>query len=264
MKLPLLLVPITLASLAAALIFHQRANRAEQLAADRQTELARLQNELATLSSNMLRYQGGLTTEQNKAQTQELVRLRGEVTQLKTESRAAAQQKVDLERTRAELQRLRGANAAAAAAAAATPPPSTPGSQAGRDHFPKEAWSFSGYESPEAALLSTVWSMQQGDPQTYYNSLTPAEQERMLQQWEGKTLEEIAASHKKDTDPIKQFRILERANTSENELRLKVFVDGVNMLREVAMQRVEGEWKFGGFLPDPPKSVPVQPLQPAQ
>lgn len=261
MKLPLLLLPVTLASLAAALLFHQRAGRAEKLAADRQAEILQLQAQIATLSTNALRYQGGLTTDQNKIQTQELVRLRGEVTQLKVEARAAAQQKVELDKTKAELQRIR---AAKAVAAAPTPPSPPAGSQAGRDAFPKESWTFAGYESPEAALVSAVWSMQQGDPQTYYNGLTPAEQERMLQQWEGKSLEDIAASHKKDTDPIQNVRILQRENASENEMRMTVLVDGANAVRQVSMQRVNGEWKFGGFLPDAPQSVPAQPLIPAQ
>jgi hypothetical protein len=176
---------------------------------------------------------------------QEAVRLRGEVTQLRTTAK-------DAEKLRAENQQLKTENSGLrnAPAPAAAPAP-TPTPQAGS--FPRESWAFAGYTSPEAALVSAIWSMQQGNPKQYFESLTPEEQARIAKSWENKTEAEIVAKHQADTAPITGFRVLTQNAVSENEIQMNVFIEGVNRPEKVSMRRVGNEWKFGGYIREPAK-----------
>jgi hypothetical protein len=179
---------------------------------------------------------------------QEAVRLRGEVTQLRTTTKDAEKLRADNQQLRNENQQLRGAAAAAPAPTAPTAPATpTPGS------FPRESWTFAGYTSPEAALVSAIHSMQSGNPKQYFESLTTEEQLRMNKAWENKTAEEIAAKHVSDTAQITGFRVLTQQAISENEVQMNVFIEGVNRPERVSMKRIGNDWKFGGFIREPAK-----------
>ena len=98
--------------------------------------------------------------------------------------------------------------------------------------------------------------MQQGNARQYFDSLTPDEQLRMTKAWEGKSPEEIAAKQKNDTTPITGIRVMNVANSdlaSGNEVMITVMIDGVNRQEQVRMQRINDEWKFGGFIRAPQK-----------
>ena len=143
-----------------------------------------------------------------------------------------------------------GAISGAAATMAA---PATNAAEAGKDQFPKESWNFAGYASPEAALVSAIWSMKEGNPKTYLDSLSPDEQARMAKVWENKSEAEIAAKHQSDVSSISAFRILERQNVTDNEVLMNVYIEGVGRMEKVSMKRVGNDWKFGGFIRPPPK-----------
>lgn len=175
---------------------------------------------------------------------QEAVRLRGEVTQLRTAAKDTEKLRTENQQLRTENQQLRGASAAAAPAPAA---PATP--QAAT--FPRESWTFSGYTTPEAALVSAIWSMQQGNPRQYFESLTPEEQARIRQTWENKSEAEIVAKHQADTAPITGLRVVGQQPVSENEIQMNVFIEGVNRPEKVSMKKLGNEWKFGGFVREP-------------
>lgn len=182
---------------------------------------------------------------QSEAQTRELMKLRGEVSHLKT---AGAQ----------ELQQLRAENAslkreATRGGAVRTTTGIDQVRDAEQGHFPRESWSFAGYKSPENALVSAIWSMREGDPKTYFNSLTPEEQARLGKQWESKSEAEIAAKHQSDVSKITSMQILDRQPVSDDEMTMSVYIGGVDRTEKVRMQRVEGEWKFGGYIREPPK-----------
>src|ERR1051325_8677539 len=94
-----------------------------------------------------------------RAEGQDLLKLRNEVTQLRAGSK-------EMEKLRAENQQLRSAAAAARTAVPPTPPspvPPVPAAGTGAQ-FPKESWTFSGYASPDAALVSAIWAMKEGNP----------------------------------------------------------------------------------------------------
>ncbi len=175
---------------------------------------------------------------------QDAARLRGEVTQLRTTAKDADKLRAENQQLKSENQKLRGATVAAEPAAAPAP---TPGS------FPRETWSQAGYASPEAALVSAIYSMQQGNPRQYFDSLTPEEQLRMAKVWENKSPEEIAAKHVSDTSRITGLKITQTQPVSADESLMTVFIEGVNREEVVRMKRVGNDWKFGGYIREPAK-----------
>jgi len=182
---------------------------------------------------------------QSETQTRELMKLRGEVSQLRV---GGAQ----------ELQQLRAENAAlkreaTRGGAVRTITGIDQLREAEQGHFPRESWGFAGYKSPENALVSAIWSMREGDPKTYFNSLTPEEQARLGKQWESKSEAEIAAKHQSDVSKITSMQIVNRQPVSDDEMTMSVYIGGVDRTEKVRMQRVDGEWKFGGYIREPQK-----------
>ena len=176
-----------------------------------------------------------------RAEAQEVLKLRNEVRQLRTGAR-------ETEKLRADNQQLRAAAEAVAAFAASTPAPAAVGG-----HFPKENWAFSGYATAEAALVSAIWAMKEGNPTTYLESLSPAEQARMAKVWENKSEAEIAAKHQSDVAKITGLRVLEQQVVGDDEAVLVVRIEGVERMEKVSMKRVGNDWKFSGFIRDPAK-----------
>lgn len=178
----------------------------------------------------------------------EVHKLRGDVTRLRAQSEEAARLKAANEKLQASNARIRQTADEAAAAAAAMVQDAAPADGA---NFPKESWSFAGYDTPENALVSAIWAMQQGTPETYLNSLAPAEQERLAKQWAGKTEEEIAVKHQGDVAPISGIRVLQQEAVGADSMVMSVYIDGVDRMEKVSMQRVNNEWKFGGYIREP-------------
>ena len=176
-------------------------------------------------------------------EAQEVHKLRGEVNRLRSGADSLAQLQEVQSRLKRENQTLREA----ARKAAARPTETT----FERGNFPRESWEFLGYKSPEDALVSAIWTMQQGDPQGYFESLAPAEQERMAERWQDKTEEEIANKHQSDVAPISGIRVLNRRDISDHEVVLDVYIDveGKGRMQTVSMQRIDNEWKFAGEIP---------------
>jgi len=180
-----------------------------------------------------------------QAASQDAVRLRGEVTQLRTVAKDADKLRAENQQLKSENQKLRGATAAAEPVPAVPQP--TPGS------IPRDSWSFAGYATPEAALISAIHSMQQGNPKQYFESLTPEEQLRMTKLWDNKTPEEIAAKHVSDTSKITGLRIVDKAVTSDGVISMNVQIEGTDRTEMVVLRRVGNDWKFDGFKREPAK-----------
>jgi hypothetical protein len=214
--------------------------RATILLADNEqlrSRIASLEDEVA--SSNNIVDIARAQTEKVRLQTSELMRLRNEITQLRSESK-------NMEPLTTENQRLKAELAQIKAAAANVPPAETNAMRTG--HFPRESWSFSGYSSPEAALVSAIWSMKEGNPQSYLDSLAPSEQERVAQVWQNKSEGEIAEKHKSDVASISGIRVLDRQNISSGEIVMNVFLEGPGRVEKIRMNQVGQDWKFGGFI----------------
>lgn len=182
-----------------------------------------------------------------QAASQDAARLRGEVTQLRTAAKDADKLRAENQQLKSENQKLRGAAAAAPVAAEPAPAAPAPGS------IPRESWTFAGYATPEAALVSAIYSMQQGNPKQYFDSLTPEEQLRMSKAWEGKSPEEIAAKHQSDTSKITGLKVIDKAITSDGLISMNVQIEGADRTETVVMRRVGNDWKFDGFKREPAK-----------
>jgi hypothetical protein len=229
--------------LAGCLLFAGCGRESKQLQAENEA----LRVEVAALKAQAAETDAARQAESKRSQNDaaDTARLRGEVTQL----RAAAK---DAEKLRGENQQLRNENQTLRGAANATASqPAQPQPQQQATAFPRESWTFAGYGSPEAALVSAIWSMQQGNPKQYFESLTPEEQLRMTKVWEGKSPEEIAAKHVSDTSKITGMKVLTSQEVAPGQTILSVQIDGVDRTERVNMQRVGNEWKFGGFIREP-------------
>ena len=211
-----------------------------------QQENASLRAEVAALRAQSAEVEAARSADSKRAQTdaQDVARLRGEVTQLRTTMKDAEKLRTENQQLRTENQKLRGS--------VATAPPSQPQPAAPEPGtFPRESWTFAGYTSPEAALVSAIWSMQQGNPKQYFESLAPDEQLRMAKSWEGKSAEEIAAKHQNDTAKITGMKVLNQQVVSADEVQMNVYINGVDRTERVSMKRVGNDWKFGGFIREP-------------
>lgn len=220
-------------------------NKAAQLRAENDALRAELQS---------LREQAGTVVDAGVAQReQELQRLRGEaqdVLRLRNEVRQLRAVTNEAAVLRAENQRLRVEHRPAAVAGTTLAPAPE---AAVSDRFPKESWKFSGYATPESALVSAIWSMKEGNPKSYLESLSPEEQARLGKSWENKTEAEIIAKHQSDVAPITGVRVLDRKEVSPEETQMNVYIEGVGRMEKVSMKLVGNDWKFGGFIRPPPK-----------
>jgi hypothetical protein len=186
------------------------------------------------------------SSEKLRAQTGELLKLRGEVTTLRTVATNATALATENQRLRAENQQLQTGVRAQAEAQAQ----SAPDKFAGHTQFPRNSWSFAGYTSPEAALVSAIWAMREGNPKTYLDSLAPEEQQRVAQNWQNKTETELAEKHKSDVSTISGLRVLSSDSVGPNEVVMNVLLEGANRTERVRMNQVGQDWKFGGYVRD--------------
>ncbi len=220
----------------------------------KQVAQLRTDNDALRAELQGLREPGGAVVDARAAQReQELQRLRGEaqdVLRLRSEVRLLRAGTNEAALLRAENQRLRAESRTTATAGTGVAPAPAAASS---DRFLKENWTLAGYATPEAALVSAIWSMKEGNPKSYLDSLSPEEQVRLAKTWENKTEAEIIAKHQSDVAPITGVRVLDRHEISAEEMQMNVYIEGVGRMEKVSMKRIGNDWKFGGFIRPPPK-----------
>ena len=237
---------VLLAAAAAAAVTGWR--RVGQLRADS----AALQDQLQALQQQSTAAASDRSSQQNvelenlRTQSQELLRLRNEVSQLRTTAKEAEKVRAENLQLRAENQQLRTSAAMPAASAANS-------AADNKDQCPRNSWAFSGYATPDAALISAIWAMKEGNPKTYLDSLAPEEKARMSKVWENKSEAEIAAKHQQDVSTITGMRILDRTTVAPDQVQMNVYIQGADRMEKVSMILVNNEWKFGGYIRDPKK-----------
>ena len=188
-------------------------------------------------------------SEKLREQTAELMRLRNEVTQLRNQDK-------QVESLRAQNEQLKEALTQRSGQTLAPSERRESSTDLGSDVFPRERWTFAGYASPESALVSAIWAMKEGNPETYLNSLAPQEQERMAKIWQEKSESEIADKHRNDVSSIAGLRVLERQNISPTEVIMNVLLEGPGRMEKIRMNQVGQEWKFGGFIREQQAAAP--------
>jgi cytoskeletal protein RodZ len=214
-----------------------RAQQAETLT---QLEATRAQ-EAATAATTGQKRETELR--QLRADAQDAARLKAEIAQLRGAARDAQSAQTQANPARTANPSMRRAVTPAADAPPAAPVPA--------GTFTRDAWTFSGYATPESALVSAIWAMKEGNPKTYFESLTPDEQLRMTQVWADKTPEQIAAKHQGDVAKITDIRVVESHETAPDQLIMSVQIGGVDRVEKVSLKRIGDDWKFGGFIREP-------------
>ncbi len=116
--------------------------------------------------------------------------------------------------------------------------------------IPKASWAFFGYGTPEAALQPVMWSMNNGDTRTYLASLSPEAQESSLQNFEGKSENEIADRLRGYASTTDALRLDRKGVTADGQvnfvLSYKEEDDGnATSRQDIIMQikNIGGEWK---------------------
>jgi hypothetical protein len=196
-----------------------------------------LQARLATLDMERTNALARPTTESIPAVSPELLKLRGEVAQLRRQTN-------EMQKLQSENTRLR----AAMVSAAQTQPKEASANNTNSGSFvPREAWAFAGYATPDDALRSAVWAMSSGDPNTFLASLSPRERARTEKQWKDKSDEQIAAEGRREMEKMSGFHILDRQVVADDEVTLRVFAEGdEGDVRRMRMKRFGSEWKIDG------------------
>ncbi|HAB16894.1 MAG TPA: hypothetical protein PLX89_25965 [Verrucomicrobiota bacterium] len=113
------------------------------------------------------------------------------------------------------------------------------------DSIRRADYAFGGYDSPESAMQSVLWAITQLNPRAFWDSLT------------GNVAASFADSFKDLPEGVMPggfkngamyratgFRILEEAPVSEDEVRLKVFLEGQNHILKLVLKKVSGQWKW--------------------
>lgn len=166
----------------------------------------------------------------------ELLRLRNQAAQLKQATN-------ELQALRARAQQLQTAQSQNSQAA---PAPPTPAPSTASPPVPRESWAFVGYATPEATLQSAIFSMSQGDLQTFMASMSPEEAQRVQRSFEGKSPEQVAQEGQRESAKIKSFQILAREELAPDRVVLQVYADGEDRVQRVLMQKIGEEWKWAG------------------
>lgn len=192
--------------------------------------------------------------EELRKRSAELMKLRNEITQIRANAQNTQNLAAENQRLKADLAKARGAAASAPTEGGAQTHPA--------DHFPRESWRMAGYATPESALVSAIWSMKEGNPQNYFDSLAPAEQQRTAQNWQTMSQDQVMAKHRSDVANITGLRIMQQDALAPDEIVMNVYLEGPGRIEKVRMNQVGQEWKFSGFVRPQQPMVPLQ--QPAQ
>lgn len=114
------------------------------------------------------------------------------------------------------------------------------------DSTKRKDYAFAGYAAPASAFQSMLWAITQSDPRTYHASLAGRMAELFAKQIEELPPGVMPGGFKNGAMyRASGFRVLEETPLSEDETRLKVFLEGrQNLVLKVVMKKVGGEWKM--------------------
>ena len=134
------------------------------------------------------------------------------------------------------------------------PAAAIPAIAASETDFPRESWAFRGYATPESALVSLVSAAVNSDVEGFLNSLSPEQQSRVRLRWQRQGLSDetqFRNSISNQFGPIKMIRILNKETLSENEVILRLQMEGEKGGTGTVgkkVQRIGNEWKIGATL----------------
>jgi hypothetical protein len=235
----LVLVGILVAMIGGALLWRER-------------QRLRAQNEALRAEISELQARGqkeaGKPEERQAAdfekERRELLALRNEVAQLRAGREAAKRAEEELARVRANQDN--GGRMTAATVGEG-------------ERIASADWKFGGYETPQAALVSGLWAMREGQVASLLETFTPEERQRLEAQMQGKSETEIAQRFQKEFGRVTGLRVVAQHETVPGEVVLDVYLEGLGFLKKFRMNEVNGGWKAGApinqnFSPSVPDS----------
>jgi hypothetical protein len=168
----------------------------------------------------------------SEAQLAELDKLRQEVQSLRRRTNDIVTLQAELRRVRAELAKTREVMAS-------NGPPEVPP----EDIYPRESWTFAGFDSPEDALESVTWAISEGDEDSYLAGLAPELREEMQT--------ELADGSFGESGPMEMgdatgYRIVDRDTVSDNEQNITVYMDGDRSVISLTLTNTSDGWKVSG------------------
>lgn len=189
----------------------QQFKRFEQLEADN-----------VRLSNMVARFDTPLSDEQ----LAEMANLRQQIETLRRSTNELATLRTQVKQLRAALDGVKST---------AGPPPDVPSG----DIYPREAWNFAGYDTPENTIQSLMWAVSQGDEDTYAAGLTPDMFTEMQGQFADGSFADEAPLEMSD---ITGYRIVDRGVDSDGNVRVILFMDGPNELMPIDLQPTQNGW----------------------
>jgi hypothetical protein len=116
--------------------------------------------------------------------------------------------------------------------------------------FPKDAWAFAGYATPEAAFQSTMWAKASGDVNAWLGSQTAQVKGELETNYiKGETDEEKSAFLRNACAQFKGFQLLNEVPLGEDQVLLQTsfdIADGTNTHKfydMAVMKNVDGQWR---------------------
>ncbi|MGA2867963.1 MAG: sigma-70 family RNA polymerase sigma factor [Verrucomicrobiota bacterium] len=126
------------------------------------------------------------------------------------------------------------------------------------NYFPKSAWATAGNATPEAALQSITWAMDQAmshqDMPALLAAAGPAAQAAAAREFAGKSDAEIDAELAQDAahfTNIIGLRIINQQIVSPDQVVFTYYYDGQDSFSRIPLQRFGDVWQVGGFPVDP-------------
>jgi cell division protein FtsB len=168
----------------------------------------------------------------------ELLRLRGQVGQLRRTDKEEAQ----LQATNAQLRAAQAAWEKQVAEAQAAP-----------NFWAKDQLAFAGYAEPEATLKTVLWAMNTGDVKSYLAGWASGDNVNVLFEGElrDKAETELASGRKSLAEtlgPSIGFHILDKKVKSPDQVILNLSFDGEGKARKFVVQKTGSEWKLTDIL----------------
>ena len=113
------------------------------------------------------------------------------------------------------------------------------------DATKRKDYAFNGYSTPQSAFQSLLWSITQLDAKAFQASIAGEMATGFASQFQDLP-EGVMPGGFKNGAMFKAngYRVLEETPLSDEELRLKVFLEGSRVVIKPVLRRVGGEWKW--------------------
>jgi hypothetical protein len=168
-------------------------------------------------------------------QLRELLRLRGEVGVLRQQGKELEALLEENGRARIALATCFNTRSAGAVGAAAT-----------AEYWPRDAWAFVGYASPEATLQSALWAASKGDLKALLGGTAGEYHKEIEKDLASISENQLSAKFIADTARYKSVHVLNREEQADDMVMFTtVFYDETRALpSKVHLKKIGNEWKL--------------------